>query len=74
MSQLAEAALPPLYAPWLREVTGGPIPGETKATCDHCVMLPSPGSAPQAVYFHPATKCCAYRSVNGMRSPAAERP
>ena len=61
MSQLAEAALPPLYAPWLREVTGGPIPGETKATCDHCVMLPSPGSAPQAVYFHPATKCCAFQ-------------
>ena len=61
MSQTAEAGLPPLYAPWLREVTGGPIPGETKATCDHCVMLPSPGSPPDAVYFHPATKCCAYQ-------------
>jgi hypothetical protein len=24
-------------------------------------MLPSPGSAPDAVYFHPATKCCAYQ-------------
>jgi hypothetical protein len=42
-------------------VAGGPIPGETQATCDRCVMLPSPGSAPGAVYFHPATKCCAYQ-------------
>jgi hypothetical protein len=61
MSHPAEAALPPLYAPWLREVTGGPIPGETKATCDHCVMLRSPESPPEAVHFHPATKCCAYQ-------------
>jgi len=58
---LGETTLPSLYAPWLREVVGGPIPAETEATCDHCAMLPSTGSAPDAVYFHPATKCCAYQ-------------
>jgi hypothetical protein len=56
-----EATLPLLYAPWLRAITGGPIPAETQATCDHCVMLPSSGSAPDATYFHPVTKCCAFQ-------------
>ncbi len=56
-----EATLPPLYAPCLREVAGGPIPGETRATCDQCVMLPKEGSAPDAISFHPLTKCCAYQ-------------
>jgi hypothetical protein len=58
---IQEAALPPLYAPWLRAITGGPIPAEIRATCQSCVMLPSPGSSPDATYFHPATKCCAYQ-------------
>jgi len=58
---ISEAALPLLYAPWLRDIAGGPIPAETKATCDHCVMLPSPDSPPEATYFHPVTKCCAYQ-------------
>jgi hypothetical protein len=56
-----EAALPLLYASWLRAITGGPIPGETKATCDQCAMLPSPGSDPEATYFHRETKCCAFQ-------------
>ena len=55
---IPEAALPILYAPWLRAITGGPIPAETQATCDHCVMLPTPDSPPDATYFYPATKCC----------------
>ncbi|MBI5368670.1 MAG: hypothetical protein HZA54_16660 [Planctomycetes bacterium] len=58
---IAEAALPPLYASWLRAITGGPIPAETNATCDNCAMLPSPGSSLRATYFHPATKCCAFQ-------------
>ena len=57
----AEAALPPLYASWLRVITGGPIPAETKATCDHCAMLSPADSTSQALYFHPVTKCCAYQ-------------
>lgn len=56
-----EAGLPLLYAPWLRVITGGVIPAETRATCQTCAMLPSPGDAADALYFHPATKCCAYQ-------------
>ena len=58
---IAEAALPPLYAGWLRSITGGPIPAETKATCDHCAMLAPPEKSPGAIYFDPATKCCAFQ-------------
>jgi hypothetical protein len=57
----SQATLTPLYEPWLRAVTGGPIPAETKATCDSCAMLPSGESSPGATYFHPVTKCCAYQ-------------
>jgi hypothetical protein len=58
---ISEAALPPLYDHWLRVITGGPIPAETKATCDHCAMLPPPGEVATATYFHPVTKCCAFQ-------------
>ena len=56
-----EAALPPLYAKWLRTVAGGPIPAETRATCDKCAMLAAEGASPNATHFHPVTKCCAYQ-------------
>src|SRR5579872_4275459 len=56
-----EATLPALFAPWLRAVAGGTIAGETKATCDHCAMLPTAESVPGPAFFHPATKCCAYQ-------------
>lgn len=58
---ISEASLPALYAPWLRTIVGGPIPAETKATCDNCAMLPSPGSSPDALYFRPDTKCCTFQ-------------
>jgi hypothetical protein len=58
---ISETALPPLYGSWLRVITGGPIPAETKATCDHCAMLPQPGEVSTAGYFHPLTKCCAFQ-------------
>jgi hypothetical protein len=61
MDERQEAALPPLYATWLREVVGGPIPAETIATCDRCVMLPVEGSSPERSFFLPAVKCCAYQ-------------
>jgi hypothetical protein len=55
---ILQAALPSLYEPWLRIIAGGPIPQEPNATCDRCAMLPSPGGASDASYFHPSTKCC----------------
>jgi hypothetical protein len=55
------ATLTPLYEPWLRAVTGGPIPAETKATCSSCAMAPSEGSPAEATYFHPDLKCCVYQ-------------
>ena len=58
---IAEETLPPLYAAWLRSVTGGLIPAETKATCDHCAMLAPPEKSSGAIYFDPATKCCAFQ-------------
>ncbi len=38
----------------------GPIPPETKATCDNCGMLPQPGAYPGATFFDDKTKCCTY--------------
>ena len=62
MHDSPETAMPPLYAPWLRDIAGGPIPAETLATCDRCVMLPNDnGGGPGATFFHPATKCCTYQ-------------
>ncbi len=55
---ISESSLPALYLSWLQTVAGGSIPSETKATCDRCAMLPSPGSDPEALYFHPDTRCC----------------
>lgn len=57
---MREAQLPPLYAGWLRDLLGGPIPEETVATCDRCPMLPSAGTAPHALTFHPSAKCCSF--------------
>lgn len=56
--------LPPLYAAWMEQVLPGPIPAETKATCQQCAMcMPLAGAAPSipsTVFFHPQTKCCTY--------------
>src|SRR5206468_1973039 len=54
--------LPPLYAVWMREALGRPIPEEKEATCDDCVMLAKGCEAPQTsgFFFDPQTKCCTY--------------
>jgi hypothetical protein len=55
--------LPPLYAGWLAELLGGPIPRESRATCDNCVMAAPPGADPndpRTYYFDPVVKCCTY--------------
>jgi hypothetical protein len=55
-------ALPPLYAGWMADCLGGPIPAETNATCHECAMLPDPATPPGTVgtFFAPDTKCCTY--------------
>jgi hypothetical protein len=56
--------LPPLYAAWMEQVLPGPIPAETRATCQQCAMCPpatgAAPSTPSTVFFHPQTKCCTY--------------
>lgn len=56
--------LPPLYETWMAHVLPGPIPEETRATCQHCAMCPPTSSealpTPAPEFFHPQTKCCTY--------------
>jgi hypothetical protein len=62
-SSRAASSLPPLYAPWIDEVLGGPLPEERHATCSTCSMC-KPAAAKAATasltLFDPATKCCTY--------------
>lgn len=58
---MTEAALPALYGNWMRAIAGGPIPAETKATCDECAMLAPEGQHAGPEYFSPITKCCAFQ-------------
>jgi hypothetical protein len=51
--------LPPLYAGWMNDLLGGPIPHESKATCDDCAMCAKPGQdGPDDYFFDPDIKCC----------------
>jgi hypothetical protein len=55
--------LPPLYAPWIEEILGGPVPEERHATCSACAMCkPTATKAATASLgmFDPTTKCCTY--------------
>jgi len=54
--------LPPLYAGWMAELLPGPIPRESRATCDNCAMVAPAGKPPDSRehYFSPAIKCCTY--------------
>jgi len=43
------------------EMLAGPIPRETDATCDDCVMTANDGDAEtNRIFFNPQTKCCTY--------------
>ena len=56
-------SLPPLYAPWIDEALGGPLPEERPATCAACAMCrPTATKAATAslTLFDPDTKCCTY--------------
>jgi hypothetical protein len=54
--------LPPLYAGWVGDLLGGPIPREADATCGECAMCPSDGPPPgeSELFFDPWSKCCTY--------------
>jgi hypothetical protein len=54
--------LPPLYAGWVAELLAGPIPRESRASCDDCAMCarPTVRPGPRSHYFDPSTKCCTY--------------
>lgn len=57
----SSAVLPPLYAGWIDELLGGPIPDETNATCSSCAMLVSDATGAQSdAGYNPETKCCTY--------------
>lgn len=53
--------LPPLYGSWMDQLLAGPIPAETKATCDDCAMASSTTeSSGSDRFFDPVLKCCTY--------------
>ena len=56
------ADLPPLYSRWIAELLPGPIPRESRATCDNCAMCAPSGlqDADQKEYFDPDAKCCTF--------------
>jgi hypothetical protein len=53
-------SLPPLYARWMDDLLGGPVPQETKATCDDCAMCAKAGDeiASADSCFDPSVKWC----------------
>lgn len=56
------STLPPLYSAWMARVLEGPLPQETKATCDSCVMCQPANTAagPADICFNPEVKCCTW--------------
>ena len=65
LSEHVSSALPPLYAGWMDALLAGPLPQETKATCERCAMcsIPSALSSGDTLVFNPQIKCCTYLPV-----------
>jgi len=58
---LTGEALPPLYAAWMAELLPGPIPRESRATCDNCAMLPPISERHDSgEHYFSRIKCCTY--------------
>jgi hypothetical protein len=57
-----ESLLPPLYARWVSQLLGRPIPSESEATCSRCVMIAEGGDDPGCArrFFDSSTRCCTY--------------
>src|SRR5258708_17326282 len=58
-------SLPPLYAAWMDEIVREPVPQETEATCEQCVMCSTRTalSSGASQLFNAQTKCCTYMPV-----------
>jgi hypothetical protein len=53
--------LPPLYDGWMNELLPGPLPNETRASCQSCPMIKDePEASLGNIYFNRRIKCCAY--------------
>jgi hypothetical protein len=57
-STTAHVQLPLLMAGWMADLLIGPIPDESRATCDNCAMCRPARGASQA--FRPDVKCCSF--------------
>ncbi len=64
MTQSAQTAavLPPLYTTWVDELIGKPVPAETDANCNHCMMCKTgeESDSSQDYWFDPGLKCCTF--------------
>lgn len=59
-AESAAESLPPLYAKWVDDLLGGPIPRESRAACGSCAMRAPASAGDKGTFFDPAIKCCTY--------------
>src|SRR5437016_5826408 len=58
------SSFPPLYNAWMEQILGGPLPVETKATCEDCAMCSKDAQlAASSPVFNVKVKCCTYMPV-----------
>lgn len=56
--------LPPLYAEWLGQLLGGPLPSEPRSTCGRCAMVArGPEEQEPGPHFRADIKCCMFTPV-----------
>lgn len=61
MAKHENSPLPDLYAEWMMDFLGGPLPVEVRATCNDCQMYKAREIPCKSdVVFHPNTKCCTF--------------
>ncbi|MBR0848651.1 hypothetical protein JQ543_12935 [Bradyrhizobium diazoefficiens] len=53
---------PPLYDKWVVGLLGGPVPQESRATCESCAMCAGAGAPASdgSLFYDEAVKCCSY--------------
>jgi hypothetical protein len=57
---ISASPLPALYGAWLDELLDGPVPWETRATCDDCAMCSKDSPDGSEEFFNPHVKCCSF--------------
>ncbi len=62
LAAIPQNDLAPLYARWMADCLGGPIPRETTATCAECAMAVPGKDRPPGPYdsYSPDLKCCTF--------------